>query len=90
MGIDACQMTAKFLVLSSFRRSCCYVDLPEQLGARRLDVSRRHTIVGETDGIIGSADLMGETFQDAPVQPQSPAEREAEIRRMLERLDKLG
>lgn len=65
-------------------------DLPEQLGARMLELIRRHNIVGETDGIIGTADLMGETFQDAPVHPQSPAEREAEIRRMLERLDKLG
>jgi hypothetical protein len=65
-------------------------DLPDQHGELMLEISRRHNNVGETDGIFGSDDLMGEVYHEANVQPPSPAEREAEIRRMLERLEKLG
>ncbi len=65
-------------------------DLPYQHGELMQEISRRHNIVGETVVAFGSPDLIGETYHEGPDQPSSPAEREAEIRRMLERLEKLG
>jgi hypothetical protein len=65
-------------------------DLPEQHGELMLEISRRHNNVGVSDGFFGSEDLTGKAYREAIVQPPSPAEREAEIRRMLERLEKLG